>query len=263
MTVPALVHHGRVAWSRTSARSRRRRRSSARYVPGLVRQCVVERRARVGDELGDAASPRAARRPSSRALPTPRRCELSAWMVPSRSTRTKAWRLLLKIARRFASDRRSASSARAFSVRARTARERPLDGRADPRQVALEEVVGGARFHAADRGLLVDRAGDDEEGDGGRTLAGEGEGRSCRRTGAGCSRRGSRPAGTLPAGARRTSRVSTRRESKGTRARSSSYSTSSASIGTSSRIRMRRRSGSMRVHARRTWRWPRPEVDCG
>ena len=38
-------------------------------------------------------------------------------MVPSRSTSTNACRLVLKMARRLASERRSASSARAFSVR--------------------------------------------------------------------------------------------------------------------------------------------------
>ncbi len=43
----------------------------------------------------------------------------------------------------------------------------PLHGRKhcrpDPRQVALEQVIGGTRLHALDRGLLVDRAGDNDE----------------------------------------------------------------------------------------------------
>ena len=50
-----------------------------------------------------------------------------------------------------------------------------LDGGPDSGQVALEEVVGGARLHAADRSLLVDRPGDDQEGDGGNPLPGQGE----------------------------------------------------------------------------------------
>ncbi len=41
--------------------------------------------------------------------------------------------------------------------------ERPLDRGADPGEVALEQIVGGAGLHAADRGLLIDRPGDDEE----------------------------------------------------------------------------------------------------
>ena len=51
-----------------------------------------------------------------------------------------------------------------------------LDGRTDPGQVALEQVVRGAGLHAADRGLFVDRAGDDEERDVRRALPGDREG---------------------------------------------------------------------------------------
>jgi len=53
--------------------------------------------------------------------------------------------------------------------------QRGLDGRTDPGQIALEQVVGCAGLHASDGRLLVHRAGDDEEGDAWRPLPGQRE----------------------------------------------------------------------------------------
>ena len=149
----------------------------------------------------------------------------------------------MKIARRLASERRSAASARAFSVAGLDPGQRGLDRRADPGQVALEQIVGGAGLHAADGRLLVDRAGDDQERRRSGPAPGPARAPPCRRSGAGCSRRGSGRGGT------RRARGETRRGCRrsGHRRecwlRRSSYSTSSASIGTSSRIRIRSGSG--------------------
>ena len=53
--------------------------------------------------------------------------------------------------------------------------ERGLDCGADPGQIVLEEVVGGAGLHASDGRLLVDGAGHDQEGHRGRPFAGDRE----------------------------------------------------------------------------------------
>ena len=50
-----------------------------------------------------------------------------------------------------------------------------MNGRTDPGEIALQEVIGGARLHATDRGLLVHRPGDDQEGDTGGALPGQRE----------------------------------------------------------------------------------------
>src|ERR687897_821432 len=42
--------------------------------------------------------------------------------------------------------------------------ERRLNGGADACQIALEEIVGGSSLHAADSGLFIDGAGDNQEG---------------------------------------------------------------------------------------------------
>ncbi len=60
-----------------------------------------------------------------------------------------------------------------------------LDGRSDPGEVALEEVVRGARLHAPDGGFLVDRAGYYEEGNARGPLPGKGESRHAVESGEG------------------------------------------------------------------------------
>ena len=61
-----------------------------------------------------------------------------------------------------------------FGVRP-VALERGLDGRTDPGQITLEQVVGGPGLHTSDGSLLVHRAGDDEERDARDPLSRQGE----------------------------------------------------------------------------------------
>ena len=114
-------------------------------------------------------------RPSSRALHSAA-VEFRAWMVPSRIDEDEGLETVVEDGPQVG----LGPAQRLLRSRLRGPgphrREGPLDGGTDPRQVALEQVVGRARFHAADRRLLVDRAGHDEEGHGRRTLAREGEG---------------------------------------------------------------------------------------